>query len=82
MSTRLASYIRSSRESQGYTQAELAARLGRRFVGRTTITAWESGARSPLGDPDLANRLAMALGVPVEDLLRSAGYAIGRQLSS
>lgn len=36
--------LRAARESAGFTQAELAERAG---IGRTTISAAESGAKTP-----------------------------------
>ena len=60
--------IRQTRESQGLTQAALAARLG---VTRSQITLWETGARNP--SPTSLKHIAAALGLHVEWLATGKG---------
>lgn len=60
--------IRQTRESQGLTQAALAARLG---VTRSQITLWETGARNP--SPTSLKEIAVTLGVQVEWLVTGQG---------
>lgn len=57
--------LRKAREKRGLTQAELAKRVG---VTRVTIAYLETGKRQP--SMDLLHRLAKALRVPVERLLK------------
>jgi Zn-dependent peptidase ImmA (M78 family)/transcriptional regulator with XRE-family HTH domain len=56
--------IRAIREDRGWSQVELAARLGRT---QTAISYWEAGRRA-LGIDDLVD-LAQTLGVPTSELL-------------
>jgi transcriptional regulator with XRE-family HTH domain len=56
--------IRATRETRGWTQSDLAARLGRT---QTAVSYWESGRRAPSLD-DLVD-LARTLGVASADLL-------------
>lgn len=56
--------IRAIREERGWSQEDLAARLGRT---QTAISYWEAGRRA-LGVDDLVE-LAEALGVPTSELL-------------
>ncbi|HEU0043047.1 helix-turn-helix transcriptional regulator [Sphingomonas sp.] len=65
MSERLANSLRDKRTALGWTQAELAARLG---VSRKTINTVENGVFVP--STVLALKLADALGEPVEALFR------------
>ena len=57
----VATRIRETRESQGLTQAALAARLD---VTRSQITLWETGGRNP--SPTSLKDISLALGVDVE----------------
>ena len=55
--------LKAKRSERGWTQAELAERVG---VSRKTINTVENNVFSP--STTLALRLARALGVPVEQL--------------
>ena len=57
--------LRTIRKRQGLTQKELGDRLG---ITYACITQWECGARQP--KLSSLHRLAGALGVSVEDLLK------------
>ena len=63
MTERLANSIRNAREVYGWTQAELAARVG---VSRKTINTIENGIFVP--STLTALKIAEALGRSVEDL--------------
>ena len=61
--TELANALREAREARGWTQAELAARIG---VSRKTINTVENGVFVP--STVIALKLARALDEPVEAL--------------
>ena len=61
--TELANALREAREARGWTQAELAARIG---VSRKTINTVENAVFVP--STVIALKLAAALGEPVESL--------------
>ena len=63
MTERLANTLREAREARGWTQAELAERIG---VSRKTINTVENGVFVP--STVIALKLATALGEPVESL--------------
>ncbi len=63
MSEKLANDLRAARDARGWTQAELAERVG---VSRKTINTVENGVFIP--STLLALKLARALGRPVEGL--------------
>ncbi len=63
MTSELANELRTAREAAGWTQAELAERVG---VSRKTINTVENGVFIP--STLLALKLARALGRPVEAL--------------
>jgi putative transcriptional regulator len=63
MTVGLANDLRAAREAQGWTQAELAERVG---VSRKTVNTVENGVFIP--STLLALKLARALGKPVEAL--------------
>ncbi len=63
MADRLENRLREARAAAGWTQAELAERVG---VSRKTINTVENGVFVP--STVLALKLAQALGVPVEGL--------------
>lgn len=63
MAERLANTLREERARLGWTQAELAERVG---VSRKTINTVENGVFVP--STTLALRLARAIGKPVEAL--------------
>ncbi|MGN6278585.1 MAG: helix-turn-helix transcriptional regulator [Sphingomonas sp.] len=65
MAERLANCLKDERARLGWTQAELADRVG---VSRKTINTVENGVFVP--STLLALKLAQALGKPVEDLFR------------
>lgn len=65
MAERLANCLKHERARLGWTQAELADRVG---VSRKTINTVENGVFVP--STLLALKLAQALGKPVEDLFR------------
>jgi putative transcriptional regulator len=60
----LANRLREAREAKGWTQAELAMRIG---VSRKTVNTVENGVFIP--STVIALKLARALGEPVENLL-------------
>lgn len=66
MSPRFGAMLKRIREAKGLTQLELAKRAK---VAQSYVSALEAGEKK---DPGLAvlKRLARALGVPVEELLR------------
>jgi len=57
--------LQKARKNRGLTQVELAKKVG---VSRVTIAYLESGKRQP--SMNLLHRLAKALKVKMEDLLR------------
>jgi putative transcriptional regulator len=61
----LANRLREARAERGWTQAELAERVG---VTRKTINTVENGVFTP--STLLALKLAQAMGTTVEDLFR------------
>jgi putative transcriptional regulator len=63
MAERLANRIREERDKRGWTQADLAARIG---VSRKTVNTVENGVFVP--STVIALKLAQALNVPVETL--------------
>lgn len=63
MSAELTNTLRAARETKGWTQAELAERVG---VSRKTINTVENGVFVP--STMLALKLSRALGAPVEAL--------------
>ena len=62
---KLAEKIMKLRKQQGWSQEELAMKLG---VSRQSVSKWESGA----SDPSTANLIAIAklYGVSAEEILR------------
>ena len=66
MNLEIANRLLALRREHGYSQEELAYKLG---VSRQAVSKWESGA----SDPSTSNLLALAklYGVSAEDLLRS-----------
>ena len=65
MAERLLNRIREERDKHGWTQADLAARIG---VSRKTVNTVENGVFVP--STVIALKLAQALNVPVEELFR------------
>jgi putative transcriptional regulator len=63
MAEALANTLREAREARGWTQAELAGRIG---VSRKTVNTVENGVFVP--STIIALKLAAALGTPVESL--------------
>ena len=63
MAEMLLNRLREARDSKGWTQAELAARVG---VSRKTVNTVENRVFTP--SATLAIKLAAALGVSVEQL--------------
>lgn len=63
MAERLANRLRQAREARGWTQAELAERVG---VSRKTVNTVENGVFVP--STVIALKLARAFGEPVESL--------------
>ena len=63
MAEKLGNLLRDARSMAGWTQAELAERVG---VSRKTINTVENGVFVP--STILSLKLAEALGTPVEDL--------------
>jgi HTH-type transcriptional regulator, competence development regulator len=63
-------YLKQLRKQKGLTlkQVEKAARISNSFLSQV-----ERGIRKP-PRPDMLNRLAAVYGVPVQDLLETAGY--------
>ena len=56
--------IKAARKKAGLTQAQLAEKLGISYVG---VSQWENDLRNP--KLDTLQRIASALGVPVQDLI-------------
>ncbi len=56
--------IKAARKKAGMTQAQLAEKLGISYVG---VSQWENDLRNP--KLDTLQRIAAALGVPVQDLI-------------
>ena len=56
--------IKAARKKAGMTQKELGAKLG---VAYQTLAQWENDLRNP--KLDTLQRIASALGVPVQDLI-------------
>lgn len=67
----LANRLRAARETRGWTQADLAARIG---VSRKTINTVENGVFVP--STVIALKLARAFGEPVERLFSLADRKI------
>ena len=67
MNIEIANRLVQLRKQHGYSQEELAAKLG---LSRQAVSKWESGA----SDPSTSNLLALArlYGVSAEELLREA----------
>jgi transcriptional regulator with XRE-family HTH domain len=63
----IATRIREAREARGWTQDELAARIGSTGM---TVSHWETGRRTP--HPRWLVKLADALGCPTDWLLGRA----------
>ena len=63
MAETLGNRLREAREAAGWTQAELAERIG---VSRKTVNTVENGVFVP--STVVALKLARALGCPVEEL--------------
>ena len=68
MAEQLANRLREAREGRGWTQAELAERIG---VSRKTVNTVENGVFIP--STVVALKLARALGCSVEELFFLAG---------
>lgn len=67
MSPKIGTSIKTLREAQGLSVAELARRSG---VGRTTLYRIESGAEPTVRT---VRRIATALGLPIESMLGGTG---------
>jgi len=65
----LSTWIKAERERRGWSQTELARRIG---VRQNTVSQWESGDRT-LTDVTIITRLADALGVTVNEVLAAGG---------
>ena len=68
MAERLVNSIRDERDRHGWTQADLAARIG---VSRKTVNTIENGVFVP--STVIALKMAEALGVTVQQLFRIDG---------
>ncbi|KEO81585.1 helix-turn-helix domain-containing protein [Tumebacillus flagellatus] len=60
----LGSKLKSYREAKGFNQKELAEKSG---ISPSTVSALENGRFTP--SPDLLQRIALALGLPLHDLV-------------
>jgi transcriptional regulator with XRE-family HTH domain len=70
--------LKKLRQSKGYTQTQLALKVG---TGRTSISNWEHGTRVP--DSEMIAKLSSALKVPVDYLLGSMpDYSVSRPIDS
>jgi putative transcriptional regulator len=67
LAERLSNTLKAEREARGWTQADLAARVG---VSRKTINTIENGVFVP--STITALKISRALGKAVEDLFRVA----------
>jgi transcriptional regulator with XRE-family HTH domain len=67
-----ATRIREARDARGWTQDELAERLG---VSRAVVSRWENG-HTPPTVPEQVNALVLALGLSPEELLREMGVRL------
>lgn len=63
--------IVDGRERRGWTQGDLAERLG---VSVSTLSRWESEIRLP--DLQQVNALVVALGLSAEDMIQSMGLSL------
>lgn len=68
----LGDMIREAREERGWTQDELAERLG---VARQTVGRWETGGGVP-NIPDQFNSVVSALGLSAEEALLAMGVRV------
>ena len=64
--------LREARERSGWSQEEVAERVG---VSRTIVSRWENGVLTPQV-PDQVNALCAALPISIEELLRAMGVNI------
>jgi HTH-type transcriptional regulator / antitoxin HipB len=64
--------IKRARRERGWTQAELAERVG---IDRSAVSMWERGKQVP-ANPAQFNAIVGALGLSAEDGLRALGYHI------
>lgn len=67
--TNLGARIRSYRMARGWSQADLASKIG---VSRPTVTQWESGDTKNIRNDNLVS-LAKALQISLNELLQPAG---------
>lgn len=67
--TRYGEIIRERRKGRGWTQAELAERLG---TSTGTISRWENSSSTKPGI-DQINALCTLLGIPIEPFVRDLG---------
>lgn len=69
MESQIGDLIKKARQTRGWDQAELAARIG---ATQQSVSRWELGASRPRRN--LVRRLADVFEVEVDELLREAGY--------
>lgn len=72
-------WLKTLRESRGFTQEEFAARL--QLAGldysRPAVSSWESGRhQAPLGNVQFRQVLANIFNIDVKTLLKLAGYEV------
>jgi len=70
-----AAYVLTARERAGLNKSELGRRIGR---DRATVARWEDGKHRP-EDADLVARVAVALGLDIDEALAAAGMRPGVQ---
>ncbi len=67
--------LRKAREMAGFTQDQLASKIG---YSQDAVAAWEGGRRS--AKPEILARLAVALGVPVASFFGETDEPVVREL--
>lgn len=77
--THLGEYIKARRKEQDMSVRQLASKAR---IDKGGLTRIEQGTRGNSPGPDVINRLARALDVPVTDLLTRVGYEVPNDLHS
>ena len=69
--SRFGDWVKAMRKTRRWTQEELAARAG---ISQSFISALETGVRKNPGI-ETTRAIALAFGLPVEEVIRKVGYA-------